>query len=92
MFIKKNIQETEMKKNNNNNNYDSNNKFSTNVFSPTNIFSPPNQGNFFLILVPSQNDSRNIEMNNNNLNKTREEKLNIGFVFPHNNLKESFQT
>jgi len=92
MFIKKNIQETEMKKNNNNNNYDSNNKFSTNVFSPTNIFSPPNQGNFFLILVPSQNDSRNIEMNNNNLNKTREEKLNRGFVFPHNNLKESFQT
>ena len=31
-------------------------------------------------------------MNNNNLNKTREEKLNRGFVFPHNNLKESFQT
>ena len=61
MFIKKNIQETEMKKNNNNNNYDSNNKFSTNVFSPTNIFSPPNQGNFFLILVRLRSVGQNLK-------------------------------
>lgn len=45
VLIQKNIQETEMKKQNNNN-YDSNNKYSTNVFSPqnNNIFSPPNIG------------------------------------------------
>ena len=75
-----------------NNNYESNNKYSTNVFSPQNIFSPPNQGKIYINQVPSQNESRNNDMNNN-LNKTREEKLNRGFVFPHDHpLKESFQS
>ncbi len=80
-----------------NQNYDSNNKYSTNVFSPqnNNIFSPPNMGRSHLMLVHSQNESRNNDLNNNNnnpLNKTREEKMNRGFVFPNNPLKKSFHT
>ena len=73
------------------NNYDSNNKFSTNVFSPQNVISPQNQCNIlYFTLVQSQNESRNNDANNQ-LNKTREEKLNKGYVFPHSQ-KESFQT
>jgi len=76
----KNLQQaTEMKKMNNN--YESN-KYSTNVFSPQNMFSPQNQ---------PQNESRN-EKNENNLNKTREEQMNKGFIFPHASVKESFQS
>jgi len=70
------------------NNYESN-KFSTNVFSPQNMVSPQNQ---FIDQTNNESRNDNTNLNNNNLNKTREEHPNKGFIFPHASIKESFHS